>query len=131
MAFLEDELFRMVTADTDLSALIGTRFWPEGYTDRITTPLQLPYVIRRQITATFPYEHGGKIPLHSVLFQFDCYADRPDSARSVAVALQAALDSWSSPQISRAFIRDDQAGFEDDTRLYFRSVDAEIWTSLL
>ena len=121
------EIYRQLHAFAGLEALVGTRISPHGHGLQGGT---LPYVTYQRLSTERTYLHDQSAAISKETVQVDCYAGDPDEARQVAVQVQQALDAWSSPEVNRAFIRDDEDFYERDTKLYRVRVEAEVWTTL-
>jgi hypothetical protein len=120
------ELYRQLSSYSPLAALISTRIYP------VVAPQDCarPYVTYQRVATDPTYLHGGADAMGNDLVQFDAFGDNPDSVRAVANEVKAALDSWSSPVVNRAFIRYDEDMYESDIKLYRVSIDAEVWSTL-
>lgn len=87
---LETKLFGYLSTVPALSALIGTRLYPQSLPQE---PV-LPAATYLQVSAKPGVAHDGYVGWGWSRFQFDCYGVTPLVAVAVANALKAALIAW-------------------------------------
>lgn len=83
-------ILQLLTSDTDVSALVGTKVqWilaPKGWT--------LPYIILGRVDVGDTYTTEGTSGLRDLLLQVDCYATDYYTSQSIALAVRQLLESY-------------------------------------
>lgn len=87
---LDADLFSFVTAQTAVSALIGTRLYPGHAPQNPTYPLATYH----RVSGTRVSSLGGDSGLADPRFQFSAQSPSYATARSVAEAMRAALSGY-------------------------------------
>lgn len=100
---IESALRALVLADSAVSALIGTRLYPQ----KLPQDPTYPAATYQRIDGPRLYDHGGATGLAEGRFQFDVWATTYSSAKAVAAAVRAALSGYSGTTggVEIAFIR--------------------------
>jgi len=109
-------IFEIVSADLDVQAQIGTRFYPFGEAPQGVTK---PYGVF-QVTSGFPENYINERPdIDTYSIQVDVYATTASSARDSAEALRDAIEPHAHIVAWRGEDRD------PDTRNYRVSFDVD------
>lgn len=127
MAEIEEVIFTKLTAHAGLSALIGSRVYPDQLPQRPTLPAITYQRISTQFHATRDQAHGS---LERPRFQFDCWAGSRATSRAVAQQLRLALVTLpqaSNPRIDVALVQDDFNILEAEPNRFRAVMDAFIW----
>lgn len=119
----ESDLYTRLSNDTGLTALVDTRIYPLVAPANTTRP----YCCYMVVSQPHQYSHSGFSGLSQVRTQVSCYADNHGSAKSVADAVIAALESWSDNNtIQCSMLLNEQDVFEKETGLYHVPVEFSV-----
>lgn len=120
---LETDLFGYLSTVPALTALIGTRVYPQSLPQNPT----LPAVTYLQVSARPDVAHDGYTGWGWARVQFDCYGITPLVAVAVADALRAALIGWRAANPHYAAWEESRQDFpEPELGRYRKEVDAFI-----
>lgn len=111
MATIEQAVYYKIVNDTDIEALIGTRFYTAGDVPQNVT---LPYMTYQRISGV-RHRHQAGAGLVEARYQFNCYATKQIGAAALGTALRAALERYrgdmgeagSTIAVRGAFVQDD------------------------
>lgn len=122
------DLVAHLEADAALSALIGTRIYPQILPQQGT----LPAVVYQLISRTPASMRNANDNLVQTRWQWSINARTYASAVAISTALKAALQSFSSsdPRVDHLFLdneRDDTEPEFDENNYYRRLLDVLIW----
>lgn len=84
------DLYNHVTTHSAVTALIGTRLYPNSLPQEPTLPAASWLLVSDRKT----YAHDGPTGFGQPRVQVDAYAPTPAGAAAVAAAIEAALDDW-------------------------------------
>jgi hypothetical protein len=123
---VEADIYSLITGDATLTALIGTRVYPNTIEQNAT----LPVMVYRRISAeriTAMHQNTGTVRAR---YQFDVYDDQyTDGLRPVVERLRTVLDRSNggvSDSIEHIFVLNETEYYDDATELYRVSIDFEI-----
>jgi len=115
---IEEALYLHLIAEAGVSALVGTRIYPNVAPQEIAKP-NLAY---QRISATREMYHAGPAGLAEARFQFTCTAGTYRSAKAVINALRQALDGYSGMmggadgvEVEGAFVETDFDGYNQES----------------
>lgn len=116
---IEQALYALLTTDTGVSALIGTRLYPLT----IAQDVALPAAAYQRISGPRKHAHDGPLSVAEGRFQFTCQAATYAAAKSVANAIRQALDGYNgavtvgedSLEIEGSFLVNELDGYEFET----------------
>lgn len=116
-------------AHAGLTALIGTRFYPEVIPEGATYPaVRYLRVDSPEVGQT---HDSGPAGLARPRFQFDVYAETATLARDTAEQLRLAFegqqDKAANPRVDAVLAADRRSGREPDTNLYRQILEFFIW----
>lgn len=122
------DLVAHLEADSDLSALIGTRIYPQILPQGGT----LPAVVYQLISRTPASMRNANDNLVQTRWQWSINARTYASTVAISTALKAALQSFSNtdPRVDHLFLdneRDDTEPEFDENNYYRRLLDVLIW----
>lgn len=86
---IEEGLYRFLTGNADVSALIGTR----AYEDALPPSPKMPAVVYFGVTSTPIDSLDGENGLKTRRFQFDCYANKSRDAKGLKGTVRAAFEA--------------------------------------
>ena len=122
---IDEALYAHLSTDAGVSALTGTRVYPEALPQGVT----FPAITYLQVSSVPIRTMGGRQG-RSPRFQIDCWGSTATSAREVAEAVIAALDHYSGTMggvdgviVRGAFLENDQQINEPDAKLHRVSLD--------
>jgi hypothetical protein len=118
---LESDLYAQLSGSAGLTALVSDRIWPSYAADGTATP----YVVYSPIFDGAIYFLEGTSDETRARVQIDCYAEDPDTAAAVALAVIAAIPQ--TGDIHRAAHFNQDLGIEPGTRLYRRLLEFSIF----
>jgi hypothetical protein len=103
MATVQESLFSIATTDADLSALIGTRFWPRGKVPKEPT---LPFLVYQQISLPDDVyrTHDNNSGRDTFAFQIDGYAKNPHLRDELKRKVFLAFDSYYGGDVGHIFV---------------------------
>lgn len=116
----EADFYAALAGAAGLTSLVGNKIAPSHE----QTP-SAPYVVYTPVFGENFYSLGGASTMERVRVQVDCYADDPDTAASIALAVIAAIPQ--SGALHRASHSNQDLGMEDGTRLYRRMVEMSVF----
>jgi hypothetical protein len=119
---LESDLYTALSTHGGLSALVGTRIYPNRLPDNPT----LPAVVYQRITTNHNLA-SGNVPLIRARMQLDCYDDSYLSVVAVAVQVHAALDMASPTGLAAAVPENDDDSYDPEALLHRRRLDVFVW----
>lgn len=119
---LESDFYAVLAANSSLTAIVGDQIWPSHASDGATAP----FVVYGPVFHEAIYALGGAGDLSRARMQVDCYAEDPDVAASIALAVIAALPESGRP-IHRAGHTNQDLGLEEGTRLFRRMVEFSLF----
>jgi hypothetical protein len=119
---LESDLFTKLSTHGGLSALVGTRIYPNRLPDNPT----LPACVYQRIS-TLNHLASGDVPLIRARMQIDCWSDSYVTAGNVAVQVHAALDMASSSGLEASIPEDEDDMYDTDAQLHRKRIDFFIW----
>lgn len=127
MATIEEALFSILTNDSALSALIGTRVYPNIFPQGVT----LPAISYQRISSVRLHSHSGASQLARPRFQLTCLSDSYTEAISVANALREALDGYggvpAGVRVPVALIQNEFDTYAEENDLHTVRQDYYIW----
>lgn len=127
MADIEAVLYAKLIADSGLSALIGTRVYPNVIPQNAT----LPAIAYQRISTRQTVSHSGPSNLYRPRFQFTAVSTTYANVKAVAGALRDALngltDEATTPPLGVALMDNETDGFTDASDLYSVRQDYFIW----
>ncbi len=91
MALIEEALVTRLESQAGLTALVGTRMFPE----RLPQEPTYPAIAVSRITSERPHALEGSSGLVGAMFQFDVFGKTYAAAKAVVEQLRLALDSFS------------------------------------
>ena len=118
----ESDLYAELSSDAGVAALVSDRIWPSHASDGTARP----YIVYSPVFHGGIYALEGDADLSQVRLQVDCYADDPDTAASVALAVIAAIPETGRP-ICRSAHSNQDLGIEPGTRLFRRLLEFSIF----
>ena len=114
------DVYSELSGDAGLSALVGTRIYPQWLPQNVT----LPAVMFFQVTENIQNVIGGELGLRNHQIQFDVFADDYSTAQSVVAALNTAVANASA---FKSYRLTQQELYEPQTEIHRVSVDFSIW----
>ena len=123
---LEAGLYTYLTAQSGVTALIGTKLYP------VTAPqgTTLPYVVYSKIDTRPVQALGQAAGMATSRLQFDAYAATPLAAKNLIQALRVALDgkqgAWGSTVIGSSLWLNEIDLYEQETASHRIAVDFDI-----
>lgn len=87
---IEEDLFARLSADADVSALVGARIYPI----RAPQAAALPRIVFQRQEAENLGTLAGRGTHDRVQVQVECFAETVEQARALATAATLALDAW-------------------------------------
>ena len=123
---IEEGLFAFVTAQIDVAAIIGTRFYP------VAIPQEPPYPVIVYQRMAAPRERAADGPTRSVeaTYALTCWAKAYAEVTSLARVLRKAIDGAQGPfgdvPIGWATADEGQDLYEDSLKLYGRSIQLSV-----
>lgn len=127
---IEEALFSHLKSHAGLSALVGTRIYPQIMPQGVT----MPAVTYQKISGPREYSHGGPSELAHPRFQLSCWAKNYSTAKDIAEQVRLALQAYRGTMggaggvtVYGAFLENEIDLYESDTRLYHIPVDFSIW----
>lgn len=128
MADIEAAVYSILTADSTLAALVGTRVYPQVAPQDVA----LPYVAYERISTSRVYSHSpGVSQLARARFQFTAGSTSYSDVRAVVNAVRGALDAYSGTaagvQIYVALSQNEFGTFSDDGDLRTVRQDFYVW----
>jgi hypothetical protein len=118
---IEEDLRAVLLADTNVAALIGTRVYPLMLPDDAATPA----IIYQEIDAIGERTLGGHFIATARRYQLRLAATSYDMIVQLKAAV-AGVDSGPNGGYTRLFIDDGPDGYEFDTKLYTKILEAQI-----
>jgi hypothetical protein len=107
----EEQLYAYLSADTDLTALVGKRIYPEG---EVPQKPGKPYCVYSRVFSDRLYSHQGFSGLEDVSLQVNCYSETALQARQVSIRLTAAMEAWiTANSNAQKVLRGDSKGLYD------------------
>lgn len=118
----ESDLYSLLSSSSGLTNLVGDRIVPSHRIEGVGTPY-LVYTVVQQ--TPFYYMESGAGNMSRVLLQVDGYAEDPDTAALIALAVVAAIPQTGA--LHRADHTNRDLGMEEDTRLFRRMVEFSLF----
>lgn len=122
---IEAALYTLLSGDSDVSNLVGTRIYP--LTAKQET--SFPALVYRRISAIRDLPHNGATGVARSRFQIDCLADDPLEAKQVAAKVVNAVHGYSGTIGGETIMRAEAVNERDAIDLDFGanvSVDFEL-----
>lgn len=126
---LEEGLFKLMSTNAGLIALVGTRIYPK----RLPSSAVMPAVTYSGLGGPRDAVQAGDSGLPHLRFQINCYADTGDYllAKKVANAVVKLFAGYNGPAGTSGTIKCDVEhspdGFDDVARRDFIPVDVLLW----
>lgn len=121
---IETYLVSLLTGDSTISGLIGSRMYPSHLP---ATPTY-PAIVYNRISGPRSYTTSGQSPLFPARFQIDAYAETYAGAKTLAEAIRDKLSGYKDASIRAAFLDNDMDDYESDADIYRVSSDYIIWS---
>jgi hypothetical protein len=118
---LESDFYSVLSSASGLTTLVSDRIVPSHAGDGTSAP----YVVYTTIFGEAIYSLSGAGEMSRVRMQVDCYAEDPDTAMAIALAVIDAVPETGA--LCRAAHSNQDLGMEADTRLYRRMVEMSIF----
>lgn len=121
---VDSNLRTLALQNAAVVAQIGTRFYVDHIQDNVTYPCVRAQTITDPLSRTHSGTYGGR-----ALVQLDVYDDDQINCNAAADALTAWLDNYNGAMGSYVVtiqIKSRQSGWEADSRLFRRLLEAEI-----
>jgi hypothetical protein len=118
---LESDFYSVLSSASGLTTLVSDRIVPSHAGDGTSAP----YVVYTTIFGEAIYSLSGAGEMSRVRMQVDCYAEDPDTAMAIALAVIDAVPETGA--LCRAAHSNQDLGMETDTRLYRRMVEMSIF----
>lgn len=123
---VEADIYTRLTGYSGLSALVGTRIYPNTIEQNATLPL----IVYRRISADRASAMVDDTGTVDARFQFDVYDDQyTDGVRPVTEQLRKALQRYNGTNtvtIQSIFLLNETEYYDDTTELYRVSIDFRI-----
>jgi hypothetical protein len=119
---LESDLYAELSGDAGLTTLVGESIYPSHVSEGTATP----FVVYSTVFHEGIYHLDGDTDLTRARMQVDCYAEDPDTASSIALAVIAAIPETGRP-IHRSAHSNRDLGLDPDTRLFRRMLEFSIF----
>lgn len=128
MADIEAAVYSILTADSTLAALVGTRVYPNV----VPQDVALPAVAYQRISTSRVYSHSpGVSQLARPRFQFTSVANSYSDVKAVANAVRGALDAYggtaASVLVFTMLSQNEFDTFSDDGDLHTVRQDFYVW----
>lgn len=118
----ESDFYAKLIAASGLTALVSEQIVPSDASQGASAP----YVVYTPIFNDARYDLDGEGDMARVRVQVDCYAEKPDDAAAIALAVIAAIPQTGWP-VHRAGHVNQDLGLEPGTRLYRRMVEMVVF----
>ena len=102
-------IFSLLTNDSTVTGLVGTRIYPNTLPNQSTYPA----VIYSQVTEEFDPSKDGPVPTGVFQYQLDIYADTYPTAQNISNAVKSVLD-WYTGSVGGQTISRIRKGDESD-----------------
>jgi len=120
-------LFTFLTSQSALTDLIATRIYSRLMPQKPTLPL----LVYNKISNPRVYSQDGDSGLENPRYQFDVWADDPDSAEQIADILIGILSGYKGAMgdetVGASFVENDEDGYDAETGLYRVMVEVVFW----
>lgn len=127
MADVEEAVYAILVGDAEVSALVGTRVYPQV----IPQDAALPAVAYSRISARRVKSHSGPSRLARPRVQVTCSAKTYGAAKALAAAARGALDGFKGTaaglDVQGAWLDNDGDEYGDDGELRSVRMDFMIW----
>lgn len=128
---IEDALYSIITANADVTAIIGDRIYP----DKLPQKPTLPTLVYYNVGGTPQGQHSGAATLEFTRFQIDAYAKTSRSAKLLLDAVRQAVESYrglvGGVRIDTISIIEHAVGDYDDVPDdYRRTTEIGVWHTL-
>lgn len=127
---IEEAISAHLAADAGVSSLVGNRVYPAVAPQKP----EVPYIVYTRISSAREHSHDGASGLARPRFQFDCASRSYIGAMELSNAVRLALDAFQGTMggsggvdVHAVFIEDEQDSYDDELKLYWRSLDFIIW----
>jgi len=118
---VESELFTLLTGDAGVSALVGTRVYPQVADENA----MLPLVVYRRVGGA-PLRNLATDDAYSSTFRLDCWATDFSGARQLATAVATAVDRYSGGTIKAVLLNEALPIRDPDTGDWRMSVGVDV-----
>jgi hypothetical protein len=93
---IEQVLYKLLTDDSTVSGLVGTRIYPQF----VPQGASMPAITYQQISGIRDFTHSGPVDLASLRFQVNCWSLNYTQARALADAVRTALNGVSGKKVT-------------------------------
>lgn len=111
---IDDGIYSYLTSQAALTTHVATRIYP----NHAPQDAARPYIIYAKFGGSPVYEMQGETGLANARYRFECVADKPLTAKTVANALRGELSGYrglmGSDFISSCFLTNDSDDYEID-----------------
>ena len=126
---IEEALRALLLADSDLTALVEERVYPQQTPELGKLPA-ISY-FRVSTPREYTYDAPASETLAHPRFQFDCKANDYPTARETAAALYSALSGYAGTiddvTIQACFERDSRDEYDQDSKIWMVQKDFEVF----
>jgi len=127
---IEQALMTYLLAQSGITSLVGQRI----YFVQAPQDTETPYIVVTKVSGVREHSHDGSSHLAHPRFQFSVFATTYSSAKSIASALQTALQGYSGTMggesgvsVGATFYENEMDFYETESQLYHVPVDYIIW----
>ena len=127
---IEQALMTLLNATAALTAVTSTRIYFVKSPQDVTAP----YVVVSKISSVRQHDHDGAAGLAQARFQFSCFATTYTVVKTMAAAIQSALQGYSGTMggaggvtVNGAFYEDETDFWEEESKLYHLALDFLLW----
>jgi hypothetical protein len=124
---IDEGIYSRLNTYAGTSALVSGRIYPDIMPQGVTYPA----ITYSRISAVRIDNLGSFSGSARVRYQFDCWHTNPTTARAVRRQVRLAMDgfngTFASCIVSGARLLNEFDSYEDDTKVYRRGADYEIW----
>jgi hypothetical protein len=125
---VEEALYTKLNGASAVTSLLSdaTAIYPAPLTQEVS----LSCISFQRIDTPRQYAHNGYSNLATPRIQVDCWADEFEKAYALAnavrQAVQASTSGWGTATVYACFVVDERDSYEEDARVYRRSLDLQI-----
>lgn len=121
---LEEKIYSVLSGDAAVSAIVGSRIYPE----RAPQTPQLPLVTYSRVSTSFVHTMVSDASTRRARVQITCWAPSYAAMRDLSDKVILALRDYSGGPIVRAFLENEGPDlFDADLQAYGRVLEFGIW----
>ncbi len=120
---ISEELFAYLSSDPGVSALVGTRIYPE----RLPQEPTYPCLLYLRVDITPDYSQDGEDETHNGRWQISAFAKTYSDSQSLVSVVRQAMRGWQAVSGCPAYFLNQQPIPQPQTQVYQQALDFDLY----